>query len=73
MSKPLNFGLQLAINAVGGYKNDLASALGISRAAVSQWYQIPLTRVLQVERVTGVRRELLRPDLFQPHYRSTKQ
>lgn len=38
--------------------------LGLSRAAVSQWKQIPLNRVRDVERLTGVSRHRLRPDVF---------
>lgn len=44
----------------------LARALGITRAAVSQWNRVPASRVLQVELVTGgrVARHELRPDLY---------
>lgn len=37
----------------------------ISRQAIAQWRRVPAERVLDVERVTGVRREVLRPDLAQ--------
>jgi hypothetical protein len=42
----------------------LARALiGITPQAISQWRQVPAERVLEVERVTGINREVLRPDL----------
>lgn len=46
----------------------LANRLGLTRQAVWGWFapgkQIPATRVLQVERVTGISRHELRPDLY---------
>jgi DNA-binding transcriptional regulator YdaS (Cro superfamily) len=43
----------------------LAPALGgISPQAVSQWKRVPSERVLDVERVTGISRSELRPDLY---------
>lgn len=44
----------------------LARALGVTHAAVWQWdrARIPATRVLQVERITGISRHDLRPDLY---------
>ena len=47
----------------GGIVN-FSLALGLSRGAVSQWEQIPIDRVAQVEKLTGVPREILRPDFF---------
>lgn len=44
----------------------LAEELGISRAAVSQWPRVPPDRVLEVERITGVPKEELRPDIYPP-------
>lgn len=44
----------------------LAETLGISVQAISQWRRVPPTRVLDVERVTGVSRHLLRPDIYPP-------
>lgn len=58
-------GLDAAKKAVGGRALDLAKALKISNAAISKWKgTIPLGRVLEVERATGVPRYLLRPDFF---------
>lgn len=44
----------------------LARALNdrITPQAVSQWTRVPAERVLEVERVTGVPRHELRPDLY---------
>ncbi len=43
----------------------LASALSsITPQAISQWKQVPAERVIEVERVTGLSRHLLRPDVF---------
>ncbi len=55
--------LKRAIKAAGGV-NALGRHLGISGAAVVQWVYTPAKRVLEVERVTGVAKELLRPDLY---------
>lgn len=45
---------------------ELASRLGISQPSVSNWRKrgIPIARVIDVERVTGIHRSKLRPDLF---------
>lgn len=42
----------------------LSRALGLSRGAVSQWEIVPLERVNEVARITGIPRELIRPDFF---------
>ncbi|RDJ19703.1 molecular chaperone [Bosea caraganae] len=55
--------LEEAIKAVGGV-GALARALGISQPSVSSWNRVPSERVLEVERVSGVGRSRLRPDLF---------
>ncbi len=56
-------GVRKAIAAKGGAKA-LADALRLSKQAVSKWRRVPAARVLQVERVTGIAREDLRPDLY---------
>jgi TorA maturation chaperone TorD len=56
-------GLQVAIGAVGGV-TELARRLGISQPSVSNWIRIPAERVLAVEVVTGIGRDVLRPDLY---------
>jgi len=56
-------GLRLALEAAGTGEN-LAVGIGITPQAISQWERVPLNRVFDVERVTGVSRHLLRPDFF---------
>lgn len=57
-------GLQLAVTAAGS-KYKLAQKLKITVAAVAKWKEVPVARLLEVERVTGVDRTKLRPDLFE--------
>jgi DNA-binding transcriptional regulator YdaS (Cro superfamily) len=48
-----------------GARSALARALGLSPAAVLQWNgRVPAKRVVEVERLTGIPREALRPDLY---------
>lgn len=55
--------LQRALELIGG-PSALASRLGISREAVSQWRRVPAERVIAVETATGVPRRDLRPDIY---------
>ena len=36
----------------------------ISPQAISQWDKVPAKRVLEVEKITGISRHVLRPDIF---------
>ena len=56
--------LEYAARKVGGFAQ-LAAKLGIARQAVYQWTRIPAERVADVERITGVPRAELRPDLYE--------
>jgi DNA-binding transcriptional regulator YdaS (Cro superfamily) len=56
-------GLKVAIEAVGGVR-ELARLLGITHQAIAQWDRVPAERMLEIERVTGIARERLRPDLY---------
>src|SRR6266581_3444432 len=56
-------GLDRAIAAAGGV-GALARKIGIAQPSVSNWSRVPAERVLTVEAVTGVSREVLRPDLY---------
>lgn len=58
-------GKTAAVKAAGGV-NALARRLHVTSGAVSQWTKIPAERVIQVERATGVSRNILRPDLYAP-------
>jgi hypothetical protein len=57
--------LEEAKRAVRG-NTGLSRALNdeITPQAVAQWKHVPAERVLQVEKVTGVARHRLRPDLY---------
>ena len=55
--------LRAAITAAGGGEK-LGQALGITRQAISQWPEVPAERVLEVERLSGVLRHRLRPDIY---------
>lgn len=57
--------LKLAVRTAEG-PTRLASLIGVSSQAISQWEQVPSTRVIQVERATGIPRHALRPDLYPP-------
>jgi DNA-binding transcriptional regulator YdaS (Cro superfamily) len=56
-------GLRMAIQAAGT-RYRLAKLLGLTHVSVLQWARVPVGRVLQVEQVTGVPREKLRPELY---------
>ncbi len=47
-----------------GSKKELARRLGITPMAVSKWKTIPYGRVRDVEKVTGVPKEKLTPELY---------
>jgi DNA-binding transcriptional regulator YdaS (Cro superfamily) len=55
--------LREAISRAGG-QHALARALGIAQPAVAQWRKAPVLRVLEIERLTGVSRHDLRPDVY---------
>lgn len=58
-------GIALAIAAAGN-KLRLAKLLGITHQSINQWTRIPAERVIQIEELTDVPREKLRPDLYAP-------
>jgi DNA-binding transcriptional regulator YdaS (Cro superfamily) len=43
---------------------EIARGLGLSRAAITRWQRVPAERVVAVEKITGIARHLLRPDLW---------
>ncbi|MEX1839146.1 helix-turn-helix domain-containing protein [Enterobacter cloacae] len=52
---------------IAGSANKLATAIGVSGMAVSQWKSkgsVPSTRVLKIYSVTGITPHELRPDLY---------
>jgi len=55
------------VKAKLGGNAGVASKLGaITPQAVSQWKLVPVRRVLELERLSGVSRHDLRPDIFGP-------
>lgn len=60
--------VERVISAYGG-GSALARRIGVSRNAISQWHasgRIPAERVLEIERLTGVSRHDIRPDIYGP-------
>ena len=49
-----------------GSVTELARALGVRHPALYQWTRVPAERVADVERITGIPRHELRPDLYPP-------
>ncbi len=47
-----------------GLARQIAKGCGISEPAISKWRRVPADRVLTVERLTGIPRGELRPDLY---------
>lgn len=56
--------LEKAIAAAGN-ASELARRLGISVQSIQQWKRIPAERIVEIERVTGIPREELRPELYE--------
>lgn len=44
----------------------LSRELGIKHTAMYSWKRVPAERVADIERVTGISRHELRPDIFGP-------
>lgn len=44
----------------------VAHGLGITRAAVVKWDKVPAERLPEIERITGIPRQKLRPDICPP-------
>jgi DNA-binding transcriptional regulator YdaS (Cro superfamily) len=61
--RPQSNGLRMAADKIGGY-GLLADKLKITHQAISGWVKIPLARVVDIERITGIPKEDLRPDVF---------
>lgn len=51
------------IRAQRGLSSKLAKELGISTGAIAQWGRVPAERLPDVERITGISRHDLRPDI----------
>lgn len=42
----------------------LAAGLGISRIAIYKWTKVPAKWLIEIERITGIPRQDLRPELY---------
>lgn len=52
------------LRAERGLMARVARELGLRSSAVAVWVRVPAERVVEVERITGIPREQLRPDLY---------
>lgn len=59
----MNPGIKLAIEAAGGLRA-LARLLGMNHTTILKWTKVPANHILEIERLTGVSREQLRPELY---------
>lgn len=55
--------VEQAAEKAGGVVS-LARELGIKHTALYSWNRVPAERVLDIERITGISRHELRPDVF---------
>jgi DNA-binding transcriptional regulator YdaS (Cro superfamily) len=62
-AKRLDPGIRLVIKVAGGHRK-LARMLNITHQAIGSWDKVPGERLLEIEILTGVPRERLRPDLY---------
>lgn len=60
--------MRKVIKAAGG-ATKFAAALGTGRSVIYLWKQVPAERLIEIERITGVPRDKLRPDLFRGYGR----
>jgi DNA-binding transcriptional regulator YdaS (Cro superfamily) len=68
MSMEREPGLEVAIRLAGSMRA-LARALGLSHQAIVLWRntgKIPANHIIEIERITGLPRKYLRPDLYAP-------
>lgn len=55
--------IERAAKEAGGL-GELAKGLGITHNSFYSWQRVPAARVLEIERLTGISRHELRPDLY---------
>jgi hypothetical protein len=65
ISLQMDKALREAVFRAGGARS-LARKLGVSHQTIVQWKRCPVLRVLEVEKLTGVSKERLRPDIYPP-------
>jgi DNA-binding transcriptional regulator YdaS (Cro superfamily) len=51
---------------------ELARRLGVTKQALSGWRQVPGERVLKIEALIGLKRWVMRPDLYPPPKQSRR-
>ena len=56
--------LERAKQTAGSTASLARSLGGITSQAISQWKRVPAERVLEIERITGIPRHELRPDIY---------
>ena len=57
----------------GGYGllGPLARLLGITHNSIMQWRRVPAARIIQIEAITGVPRDVLRPEFYEGYEAET--
>lgn len=64
-------------STAGRASEEVANEIGVTTAMWSRWEtgnrQVPAERVLDIERITGISRHELRPDVFGPAAPSSEQ
>ena len=58
--------IQAVIEKAGGWR-PLARKLGIKAQSIQNWKKVPAERVLDLEKITGIPRWKLRPDIYPPN------
>lgn len=56
-----------------GSLTEVARLLGITRQAIGQWESVPPKHVLGLERLSGVSRYAIRPDIYGPEPASKEE
>jgi DNA-binding transcriptional regulator YdaS (Cro superfamily) len=59
----MNHVVERLADAAGGITR-LATSLGVKHQSLYSWRRVPAERVIDVERVTGIPRHELRPDIY---------
>ena len=62
--KPRTGTVEAVFRNFPGTLTELASELGVTVSALSQWHRIPAEHVIKVEELTEISRYKLRPDIF---------
>jgi hypothetical protein len=58
---------ELAAQAVAAFVSTIAPISGAAQPkAVAQWRRVPANHAIAIETITGIWREILRPDIFAP-------